>query len=132
MRSPLPAKGQPGRVAVGSMNGDVLRPIEDSAFHGVAGGVEIAGDFRLAVDGDALAAGEAFKIDALHPAAEGQANARMGQAFPVQPRAHAGGAKQVAGPLLQHARPDARHHIGPRLAFQDDRLYASQMQNLAQ
>ena len=119
-------------LAVEIVDAHVLGFVDRDRAGGLPRIHQIPGDFRLAVHGHVLAAGETAQIDAVARAAEAKLDAAVHQALRVQPRADARPVDQVHRALLEHARADAPKNIVPALLLQDDRGYAGAMQQLAE
>ena len=64
------AVGDVGGVCLHVMRHDVGCLVDDDAVHGVAGVIEVLGDFRLAVYHDTVAAGQPGQVDAVAGAGE--------------------------------------------------------------
>ena len=75
---------------------------------------QVARQFGLAIDHDALAAGQRVHVDAVAPAAAQHLEAAMHQALAMHALADAGLVQQVDGDLLQHAGADAAEHVFAR------------------
>ena len=95
---------------------DVGRLPDDRAVAGETRGDQVPGHLGLAVDGDGLA-GQRAEVDANAPAADGDLDAVMHQAFAVQPLGDAGLFQQGDRSLLQHAGANASLDIVARPRF---------------
>ncbi|KAF1050817.1 MAG: hypothetical protein GAK43_02660 [Stenotrophomonas maltophilia] len=93
---------------------------------------EIAGDFGLAIDGDALTAGQGGQVDTLTTAIQDQLETIVGQAFGIQALADAGLAQQVDATLFQYPGANASEHIVGGLALKDDVVDSGTLQQLAE
>ena len=89
------------------------------AADGVAGLVEISGDFGLAVDGDGPAR-VTGKADVHLIVVEGQYGAIVSKPFACEPVAHASALHQFDHALFQHTCTDTAQDMRTRLAFQND------------
>ena len=113
------------------MDGDVGCLIDGRRPGRRAGVAEIPGQLGLAIDHHPFAAGQFGQIDAMADAVIGEIEAVMRQALAAHARADLSLVEKVDRALFEHARADARLDIGAALAFEDDRLDARPMQQMA-
>ena len=91
---------------------------------------QILHHFLLRVDGDRAAAGQLGQIDAVPAPAEAEPDAIVPQSLALQTLADAGFDHQVHRALLQHARAHPIFDVLAAAALQNDRLDASQVQQM--
>jgi hypothetical protein len=117
--------------ALQAVQAHVLAFIDGGQAGGGAGLHQVAGDLGLSVHHH-MAAGQAFEVDAVQRAVEGEFGAVVDQPFRVQPFADAGLAQQLHGGVLQHAGADAAEHVLAGALLEDDVVDAGLVQQLAE
>jgi hypothetical protein len=113
------------------VHADVLGLEEELAAGRLAGGVEVLGDFGLAVDRHA-AAGQGHEVDAPAATVNAEHDAVVDQALPVQALTDSSLVEQIHRPLLQDTGPDAAFDVRAAAALEDDALDAGQVQDLGE
>jgi hypothetical protein len=93
---------------------------------------QVARDLGLAIDHDALAAGQAVQVDAVALPAEQQLDAVVRQPFGAHAGIGAGLLQQVHRDLFEHAGPDAAQHVVGTALLDDDVVHARAVQQLAE
>ena len=93
-------------VARQAVQAHVLGLVDDGRADRLVRGHQVLLDLGLAVDGDDLA-GEAFEVDAMALAVEGELHTFVDQPLAGEPIADAGFRQQVHGALLQQTGADA-------------------------
>jgi hypothetical protein len=91
---------------------------------------QVTCQFGLAIDHDALAAGQIRKIDPVVAAVEGEREAVMRQPFSMHPCTGSGLVHQPDGALLKHPRTDPAKNIVLADTIQNDGLDAGFGQQL--
>ena len=102
--------GDVGLIACETVRRDVAGVIDGDAPRRLALVHQVVGDFRLAVDHDALV-GQAEEVDPVVLAVEGQQDALVRQAFRVHPTAGSGAVQKTHHPFLEHAGAYAAKNV---------------------
>ncbi len=92
---------------------------------------QIAGEFRLTIDRDPLAAREAEKVDAMLLSVEGERKAIVLQSFGMQTRRGAARVHHPDRSFLEHAGTHSSEDMILARAIQDDVFYAGPGKQLA-
>ncbi len=90
---------------------------------------QILDHFMLGIDGNGLA-GQLSQVDAVTGAIEGQLYTVMQCALAAHALAYTSLGQDIHRALLQHAGADGAFYIRARARFEDDRFYASKMQQV--
>ncbi len=118
--------------AVEAVHGDVLGAVDRRQSRGGPGVHEVARELGLAVDQDALAAGQCVQIDSVPLAAGKDLEAGVHETLAMHSRADAGLVEQVDADLLEHPGADAAEHVVGRLPLEHDGIDARSVQELPQ
>ncbi|MCY1299773.1 hypothetical protein D9M68_364370 [compost metagenome] len=123
-------KGDVGLMAVEIMRFDIGSFIDRRRPGVLAMLHQIARQFRLAIDHDALAAGQMQQIDAVVAAVEGKRETVMRQPLLVHPRAGPGAIHQSDRAFLKHAGAHAAKDVILADAVENDVVDAGFRQQL--
>ena len=110
---------------------DVLCLIDCEQPGSFAGLHQVTGDFRLAIDGDGLAARVAAEINPLPHAVHTKRKTVMHQAFRLHARANPGASQKLCRGLFNHAGTNTPQHIISAALFKNDRLDPRLVRQLA-
>ena len=121
----------PGRIAVETVQRDVVGLVDRDRAAGRAGVHQVAGDLGLTINGHPLA-DQRVQVDPMTLAVERELDAVVRQAFGVAAGIHARLTQQRHGAGLEHAGADAAEHVVGGLPLQDHRVDAGAMQQLAE
>ncbi|MNF27495.1 hypothetical protein D3C84_81500 [compost metagenome] len=95
-------------------------------------GHQVAGDFGLAVDHHGLATRQGVQIDVYLASVEGQFEAAMHQSLGVHALTHASLTQQLYHALFKYPGANASEHVIRCLAFKDEGVDTSVVQQLAE
>ena len=95
-------------------------------------GDEVLDDLLLAVDRDALPAGQVREVDPVRAAGEPQLDALVHHPLAVQPLGHSHLAQQVDGALLQHPRAHPRLDVVAVPGLDDHGVHAQAVEQVSQ
>ena len=97
-----------------------------------ARGDHVFHDLVLAIDGDAPAAGQARKVDAVPGAGKADLDAVVDEALALEPLAQPGLDQDIDAALLEHAGADATFDIVAAAILHDDGIDAGPLQQMGQ
>ena len=126
-----PATSQPWPPSIDTVNGDILRIVDDRFAGGVPCRVEISCQLGLSVDYDESSTRETREIDMCAAVSMGEPEPGVNLAFALQAFADSCAAQHVRETRFKHTGPHATEHVTPRPALENHALDPMDMQNLA-
>lgn len=114
------------------LGNDVLDAVEGRGACNLTSGHQVASDFGLAVDHHGFSAGKGVQIDVHLATVERQFKAVVDQSFGIHALSRTGLAQQLYHALFKHPGTDAPEDVVRGLAFQNEGVDSSVVQQLAE